>query len=236
MLIVFSGRPLALTWAAAHVAAILEAWFAGVQAGPALVRTLFGDVSPSGKLTVSIPHSVGQEPLYYDELNTGRPADGIDLSRPPGNHDEKYHTRYVDEPNAALFPFGYGLTYTRFSYSPLELSTSQISASELNQKSGQSLHVSTTVRNTGSRAGDEIVELYVRLRGTSVALPVKQLEGFRKIALAPGESKRVEFSMGRDELAFWNIDMKDLVEPAMATVWIGPSSAEGESADFVISK
>jgi len=236
VLIVFSGRPLTLAWAAGHVPAILQAWFPGVQAGPALVRTLFGDVSPSGKLTVSMPHSVGQEPLYYDALNTGRPADGIDLSHPPGNHDEKYHSRYVDEPNAPLFPFGYGLSYTKFSYSPLELSTSQISASGLNQKTAQPLRVSTTVGNAGSRAGDEVVELYVRLRGTSVALPVRQLEGFRRIALAPGESKRVEFTVGRDELAFWNIDMQDLVEPASATVWIGPSSTDGETADFVIAK
>jgi beta-glucosidase len=235
VLIVFSGRPLTLTWAAGHVPAILQAWFPGVQAGPALVRTLFGDVNPSGKLTVSMPRSVGQEPLHYDALNTGRPADGVDLSRPPGNNHEKYHSRYVDEPNAALFPFGYGLSYTRFSYSPLVLSTSQLSASGLNQKTAQALRVSTTVRNTGSRPGDEIVELYLRLRGTSVALPVKQLEGFRRITLAPGESKRVEFTVGRDELAFWNIDIQDLVEPASATVWIGPSSAEGESADFVIA-
>jgi beta-glucosidase len=235
VLIVFSGRPLTLSWAASHVPAVLQAWFPGVQAGPALVRTLFGDVSPSGKLTVSMPHSVGQEPLYYDALNTGRPADGVDLSRPPANHDEKYHSRYVDEPNAALYPFGYGLSYTKFSYSPLELNASQMSASGLNQKTSQALHVSTTVRNAGSRAGDEIVELYVRLRGTSVALPVRQLEGFRRVALAPGESKRIEFSLGRDELAFWNIDMEHVVEPASATVWIGPSSAEGESADFVIS-
>jgi beta-glucosidase len=236
VLLVFSGRPLTLPWAASHVPAILQAWFPGVQAGPALVRTLFGDVNPSGKLTVSIPQSVGQEPYYYDELNTGRPADGIDLSRPPSNPQEKYHSRYVDEPNAPLFPFGYGLSYTKFSYSPLELSTSQISAGGLNQKTAQPLHVSTTVKNAGSRAGDEIVELYIRLRGTSVALPVRQLEGFRKLTLAPGESKRVEFTLGRDELAFWNIDMKNLVEPASATVWIGPSSAEGQSADFVIAE
>jgi beta-glucosidase len=235
VLIVFSGRPLTLAWAAGHVPAILQAWFPGVEAGPALVRTLFGDVSPSGKLTVSMPRSVGQEPLHYDALNTGRPADGVELSRPPGNKREKYHSRYVDEPNAALFPFGYGLSYTKFRYSPLELSTSQLSASGLNQKTAQALRVSTTVSNTGSRSGDEIVELYLRLRGTSVALPVKQLEGFRRITLAPGESKRVEFTVGRDELAFWNIDMQDLVEPASATVWIGPSSAEGESADFVIA-
>ena len=236
VLIVFSGRPLTLNWAASHVPAILQAWFPGVQAGPALVRVLFGDVNPSGKLTVSMPHSVGQEPLYYDALNTGRPADGVDLSRPPGNISEKYRSRYVDEPNASLFPFGYGLSYTKFTYSPLELSASQISAGGLNEKTAQALRVSTTVTNAGSRAGDEIVELYVRLRGTSVALPVRQLEGFRRVALAPRESKRIEFAVGHDELAFWNIDMQDLVEPAIATVWIGPSSAEGESADFVIAK
>ena len=236
VLIVFSGRPLTLTWAAGHVPAILQAWFPGVQAGPALVRTLFGDVSPSGKLIVSMPRSVGQEPLYYDELNSGRPADGVDLTHPPHNAGEKYHSRYVDEANAPLFPFGYGLSYTSFTYSPLELSTSQVSASGLNEKTAQPLHVSTTVGNGGSRAGDEIVELYVRLRGTSVALPVRQLKGFRRVALMPGELKRVEFTVGRDELAFWNIDMQNLVEPANATVWIGPSSAEGESADFVIAK
>jgi beta-glucosidase len=236
VLIIFSGRPLALPWAADHVPAILEAWFPGVQAGPALVRTLFGDVSPSGKLTVSFPHSVGQEPLYYDEFNSGRPADGVDLSHPPSNPGEKYHSRYVDEPNAPLFPFGHGLSYTKFTYSPLELSTTRLSASALNQKTTPALLVSTTVRNTGSRSGDEIAELYIRLRGTSVALPVKQLEGFRRITLAPGESKRVEFTVGRDELAFYNIDMQNVVEPASATVWIGPSSTEGESADFVVAE
>jgi beta-glucosidase len=236
VLIVFSGRPLTLTWAASRVPAILQAWFPGVQAGAALVRTLFGDVSPSGKLTVSMPRSVGQEPLYYDALNTGRPADGVDLTHPPANNHEKYHTRYVDEENAALFPFGYGLSYTQFTYSPLKLSTSRLSASALNEKTEQALHVSTTVKNAGSRAGDEIVELYVRLRGTSVALPVRQLEGFRRLTLSPGQSQRVEFTLGRDELAFWNIDMQNVVEPALATVWIGPSSAEGESADFVIAK
>jgi beta-glucosidase len=236
VLIVFSGRPLSLTWAAAHLPAILQAWFPGVQAGPALVRTLFGDVSPSGKLTVSMPRSVGQEPLYYDELNTGRPAGGIDLSRPPHNNVEKYRSRYVDEPNAPLFPFGYGLSYTKFTYSPLQLSGSQVSASGLNEKTQQPLHVSTTIRNAGSRAGDEVVELYIRLRGTSVALPVKELEGFRRLTLGPGETKRVEFTLGRDELSFWNIDMQNVVEPANATVWIGPSSVEGETADFIIAK
>jgi beta-glucosidase len=236
VLIIFSGRPLALPWAAEHVPAIIEAWYPGVQAGPAIVRTLFGDVSPSGKLTVSFPHSVGQEPLYYSQLNTGRPADGIDLTHPPTNSAEKYHSRYVDEPNAPLFPFGYGLSYTKFSYSPLELSATRLSAAGLNQKTSQALRVATTVKNVGSRAADEIVELYIRLRGTSISLPVHQLEGFRRITLAPGESKRVEFTLGRDELSFYNIDMKDIVEPASATVWIGPSSTEGQTADFTIAE
>src|ERR1700746_3521757 len=132
VLLLFSGRPLALPWASEHVPAIVAAWFPGIQAGPALVRVLFGDVAPSGKLTVSMPRAVGQEPLYYDALNTGRPADGVDLTHPPTDKREKYHTRYVDEQNNALFPFGYGLTYTTFSYSPLDLSASKLSADALN--------------------------------------------------------------------------------------------------------
>ena len=235
VLIVFSGRPLTLTWAANHVPAILQAWFPGVQAGPALVRVLFGDVNPSGKLTVSMPRSVGQEPLYYDVLNTGRPADGADLTHPPTDNREKYHARYVDEQNSALFPFGYGLSYTTFSYSPLELSATKLSADALNH-AAEALHVSTTVRNSGTRGGDEVVELYLRMRGTSIALPVRVLEAFRRISLAPGESERVDFTIGRTELAFWNIDMEHVVEPAHSTVWIGGSSAEGQSADFVIAK
>jgi beta-glucosidase len=235
VLLVFSGRPLTLHWAADHVPAILQAWFPGVQAGPALARVLFGDVNPSGKLPVSMPRSVGQEPLYYDALNTGRPADGVDLTRPPTDNHEKYHARYVDEQNTALFPFGYGLSYTTFSYSPLGLSTTQLSADALNHQA-ETLRVSTTVTNSGTRAGDEVVELYLRLRGTSISLPVRELEGFRRVTLAPGESQRVDFSIGRNELAFWNIDMQDLVEPASATVWIGPNSAEGQSTDFVIAK
>jgi beta-glucosidase len=235
VLLVFSGRPLALPWAADHVPAILQAWFPGVQAGPALIRVLFGDVNPSGKLTVSMPRSVGQEPLYYDALNTGRPADGVDLTRLPTNNQEKYHARYVDEQNTPLFPFGYGLSYTEFSYLPLTLSTAQVSADALNHGT-ETLHVSTTVKNSGTRAGDEIVELYLRLRGTSIALPVRMLEGFRKITLAPGESRSLDFTIGRSELAFWNIDMEDVVEPASVTVWIGPNSAEGQSAEFIIAK
>jgi beta-glucosidase len=235
VLIVFSGRPLALTWAAAHVPAMVQAWYPGVQAGPALVRTLFGDVNFSGKVTVSVPRSVGQEPLYYNALPTGRPADGVDLTRPPANPAEKYVSRYIDEQNTPLFPFGFGLSYTQFTYSPLKLSETSVSADALNS-GASSVSISTTVTNTGGRMGREIVQLYIGQRGTSIARPIKELKGFRVLVLAPGESQSVEFKLSRDELAFWNIDMHDVVEPAEVSVWIGPNSSEGQMARFIISQ
>jgi beta-glucosidase len=227
VLVLFSGRPLALTPVVGKVPAILEAWFPGVQAGPALVRVLFGDVSPSGRLTVSFPRSVGQEPLYYNPLSTGRPATGLDLSRPPGSSvDEKYKSRYIDEHNLPLFPFGFGLSYTTFAYSRPAVSAPQVSADALNR--GQaSIRVSAEVRNTGERTGEEVVQLYIRLRGTSVARPVRELKGYQRVALAPNESRRVEFILGRDELSFWNIEMKNVVEPAELTIWIGSDSQSG---------
>jgi beta-glucosidase len=236
VLILFNGHPLALTPIVPRVHALLEAWFPGTEAGPALVRTLFGDVSPSGKLTVSFPRSVGQEPLYYDALNTGRPASNIDLTHRPLTADERFVSRYIDELNAPLFPFGYGLSFTRFVYAPLTLSASLVSARALNAGNAAPLRVSAEVKNTGPRSGEEVVQLYIREQGTSVARPVRELKGFRRIALAPGESQRVEFTLGRDELAFWNIDMKEVVEPARVTVWIGPSSVEGSHAQFEIGE
>jgi beta-glucosidase len=239
VLVVFSGRPLVLNWAAEQVPAILEAWFPGVQAGPALVRTLFGDVNPSGRLTTSFPRATAQEPLYYDALNTGRPAEGglwnktTDLTRPPQTPDEKYVSRYVDMPNSPLYPFGYGLSYTRFDYSPVTLSATSLSADALNH-GATTLTVSADVKNAGGRAGSEVVQLYIRQQGTSVARPVRELEGFQKVTLAPGESKHVEFKLGREQLAFWNLDMKDVVEPADVTVWVGGSSVEGSEAGFTI--
>jgi beta-glucosidase len=233
VLIVFSGRPLAIEWAAAHVPAIVEAWYPGVQAGPALVNALFGDVNFSGKLTVSVPRTVGQEPIYYNELRTGRPAGTIDLTHPPATAEEKYVSRYIDVQNTPLFPFGYGLSYTRFTYSHLQLSSNTASARALNNGAG-AVRVSATVTNSGSRSGREIVQLYLGQRGTSVVLPVKELHGFQLLTLGPGESRQVEFTVGHQELAFWNIDMRHLVEPAEVTVWIGPNSAEGMSAQFTI--
>lgn len=232
-LVLFSGRPLALAPAVKKVPAILEAWFPGVQAGPALARVLFGDVSPAGRLTVSFPWSVGQEPLYYNHLNTGRPVTGADLTRPPTTPAEKYLSRYVDERNGPLFPFGFGLTYTTFSYGKPSASLAETTVAAV--ASGETrIRVSAEVRNTGTRAGEEVAQLYVRQRGTSVARPVRELKGFQRVALAPGESRRVEFTIGREELAFWNAEMKHAVEPAEVTIWIAPDARSGEEVKVLL--
>src|SRR6266568_6594458 len=201
VLLLFSGRPLTLPWAFEHVPAVLAAWFPGVQAGPALVRTIFGEANPSGKLVVSWPRSVGQEPLYYDALNTGRPAGNIDLTHPPKNGDEKYVSRYVDEQNSPQFPFGYGLSYTDYRYGNLQVDKTRLSAKALNDElhggeraAGRAMIVNAEITNTGIRAGEETVQLYVQLRGTSVAQPVRALSGFQRITLAPGETRKVTFA------------------------------------------
>jgi beta-glucosidase len=235
VLLVFSGRPLVLNWAAQHVPAILEVWFPGIQAGPAVSNILLGASSPSGRLTASFPRAVGQEPLYYNHFNTGRPVGDADTSGVPRNPGEKYRSRYLDVPNAALYPFGYGLTYSTVSYSPASVSANSVSAKELNAGTAK-LTVKAEVKNTGSRAVDEVVQLYIRQTNTSVVRPVRELKGFHRVTLAPGASQQVEFSLGREELKFWNIDMKDVVEPAQLTVWIAPDSASGTPAEVTIGQ
>ncbi len=235
VLLVFSGRPLVLNWAAQHVAAIMEVWFPGVQAGPAMANILLGNSAPSGRLTTSFPRAVGQEPLYYNHFSTGRPADGVDLSRPPKTNAEKYLSRYVDVPNSALYPFGYGLTYSTISYSATSVSSTSLSAKDLNAGTAK-LTVTAELHNTGGRAADEVVQLYIRQTNTSIVRPVRELKGFRRVTLAPGASQKVEFTLGRDELKFWNIDMKDLVEPAQLTVWVAPDSTGGKPAQVVIGQ
>jgi beta-glucosidase len=227
VLLVFSGRPLVLNWAAENVGAILEAWFPGIQAGPALVRTLYGENNPSGRLTASFPRSVGQLPLYYNALPTGRP-----IPVPPPS-TLKYFSRYIDQANTALYPFGFGLSYTTFAYSPATLSGSTFNAADLNSGKAK-ITVTTEVKNAGSRPGEEVVQLYINQRGTSVSRPVRELKGFQRVALQPGESKKVSFTLGHDELAFWNIDMKNVVEPAAVKVWVGGSSVDGTPAELTI--
>jgi beta-glucosidase len=243
VLILFSGRPLTLPWAFEHVPAVLAAWFPGVQAGPALVRTLFGESNPNGKLPVTWPRAVGQEPLYYNALNTGRPAGDADLTKPPWEGSVKYISRYIDEQNTPQFPFGYGLTYTNFTYGPTQASSAQVSAGALNNSlregnrpSNSEVTVSADITNTGTRVGEETVELYVRLQGTSTAQPVRALKGFQHIKLAAGQTQRVTFRLGPDAFALWDDQNKYTVEAARATIWISPDSARGTSATIEIMK
>jgi beta-glucosidase len=234
VLVVFSGRPLAITWASRHVPAILEAWFPGIEAGPALTRVLFGEADPAGRLTVSVPRSVGEVPIYYNHLNTGRPRS--DPQVPETNATNSYYvTGYLDEKDGPLYPFGHGLTYTTFGYSAVTVDTSTLSAAGVNQGKAH-LTVSAEVRNTGAREGTEVAQLYIRLRGTSVARPVRELKGFQRVRLAPGESRRLEFTLGRDELSFWNIDMKDVAEPGALYVWVAPDSAQGSPAMVTLTE
>ncbi|HEX7062192.1 MAG TPA: beta-glucosidase BglX, partial [Woeseiaceae bacterium] len=217
VLVLMNGRPLAIDWADAHVPAILEAWFPGTMAGHAIADVLFGDYNPSGKLPVTFPRNVGQVPIYYDMKSTGRPYK-------PG---EKYVSRYLATPNTPLYPFGYGLSYTQFEYSPIELDRNAI-------RPGESLTAAVTVTNTGDYAGEEVVQLYVQDLVGSVTRPVKELKGFEKIRLAKGETRRVAFSLSDADLAFWRRDMTFGAEPGEFRLYIGTSSADVQSARFTL--
>jgi beta-glucosidase len=243
ILVLFSGRPLTLTWAFAHVPAVLAAWFPGVQAGPALARILYGESVPSGKLVITWLHSIGQIPLYYNADNTGRPAGNADLAHAPEESTEKYVSRYIDEPNAPEFPFGFGLSYTEFKYSRPGSTTLKLSAKELNEilhrvrsDGKQLIAVSANVTNSGTVGAEEVVQLYVRLRGTSVEEPVRALKAFERVALAPGESKRVTFSLGPEAFALWDIHNERRVQPCQVSIWISPDSERGQPIELEISE
>jgi beta-glucosidase len=243
VLVLFSGRPLTLPWAFEHVPAVLAAWFPGVQAGPALVRTLFGESNPGGKLPVTWPRVVGQEPLYYNALNTGRPAGNADLTKPPSDGASKYISRYIDEQNSPQFPFGFGLTYTSFTYGPTQASSAQLSARALNsglqdtrRSSNSELTVSADITNAGTRESEETVQLYVRLEGTSTAQPIRALKEFQHVKLAAGETRRVTFHLGPEAFALWDDQNRYVVESARAKIWISPDSAHGSEATLEITK
>ncbi len=188
-------------------------------------------MNPSAKLTTSFPRAVGQEPLYYAQLPTGRPAHG-DLSHPPTTGEEKFLSRYIDEENSALFPFGWGLSYTRFSYSDPKASKPQISVADAAHSGA--LTIGVDVRNTGSVAGTEVVQLYLRNTSASVEQPVRELKGFERVTLAPGESKHIEFPLGFSELSFYNAQSKQVVEPTTYKVWVGGSSLATAEASFEV--
>ncbi len=240
VLVLFNGHPLAFKWAADHVPAILEAWYPGIEAGNAVANVLFGDVNPSGKLPVSLPRSVGQEPLFYDQLPTGRPAGDIDLTQPP-NGPNKYFSRYIDETNAPLFPFGFGLSYTQFSYSNLKLSQEQLSLAALEAArdkptgTAPGIRVSVEVKNTGTVAGTEVVQLYLRNTGGSIEEPVRELKGFQRVYLTPGQSKEIAFNLGFEELSYYNLDMERVIEPTEYQVWVGGSSGATLGLQFVVT-
>ena len=218
VLVVMSGRPLTISWAAERVPAIVWPWFLGSQSGHALADVVFGDVNPSGKLPVTIPRSVGQIPIYYSHLPTGRPEDPA----------KKYTSKYLDSPNTPLYPFGHGLSYTTYEYDDLRVSASTMAA-------GSSITVSASVKNSGKRRGDEIVQLYVNDPVASVSRPVRELKGFQRVTLAPGETKRVEFSISNEALQFWS-DKGWKVEPGSFRVWIAPNAVSGVEGRFEVTQ
>jgi beta-glucosidase len=209
IVVLMNGRPLTINWLAGNTPAILETWFAGSQAGNAIADVLFGDVNPGGKLPATFPRAVGQIPLYYNHKNTGRPPDA----------KNKYTSKYLDVDWRPLFPFGYGLSYTQFKITNLQLSAQRV---PLNGK----LTVNVDVENTGKRAGDEVVQLYIRDTAASVTRPVKELKGFQRITLRPGEKKQVEFVLTAEQLGFWNRQMRFTVEPGEFKVMVGPNSED----------
>lgn len=239
ILVLFNGRPLALPWAAENVPAILEAWYPGIEAGNAVANVLMGDVNPSGKLPASFPYSVGQEPISYSQFPTGRPITDPDGIVPDLSDRERYGSRYIDGPNEPLYPFGFGLSYTQFSYSPLTLSRTEIpiadASADRNHKSGL-VKVGVFVKNTGAVAGTEVVQLYIRNTGASLEQPVRELKGFERVTLAPGEQKHVEFSLGFEELAFYNASLERVVEPTKYRIVVGGSSKAMEHAEVLITK
>lgn len=225
VLILFSGRPLTLPWAFGHAAAVIAAWAPGIQGGPALVRVLFGESEPGGRLVVTWPRAVGQLPRYYNALSTGSP-----LRFEPDGRESKFSSRYLDEQNSPQFPFGFGLSYSTFRYGSTELSARTVAASTLNASLSENRRVVTAsaiVANTGPRPAETVVQLYVRLHHTSTSQPVRALKGFQRVALAAGESRRVSFDLPASAFAIWNIDNRYTVEPTHATVWVSADSASG---------
>lgn len=215
--VVMAGRPLTIEWIDQNIPAVMNAWHLGTMSGQAIAETLFGDHNPGGKLTITFPKNVGQIPVYYNMKNTGRPFDA----------NNKYTSKYLDVSNEPLYPFGYGLSYTTFEYSNLKLSSNGLS-------NDGSITVNVTVKNTGKYEGKEVVQMYIRDLVGSVTRPVKELKGFEKIRLSPGESKQVSFTIDIDDLKFYTRDMSFKAEPGDFKVFVGTSSAETLEADFAL--
>lgn len=222
VLLNFSGRPTILNWEKAHIPAILNVWFGGSEAADAICDVVFGEKVPSGKLTTSMPQSVGQEPLYYNHLNTGRPvAEGA-------TNYWKYHSNYLDVRNDPLYPFGYGLSYTTFKYGKVKIDSDKMSMDG-------NVNVSVTVTNTGDYDADEVVQLYIRDLVASVCRPVKELKGFQRIHLAKSESKEVTFHVTSEQLKFYNANLDYVVEPGDFELMVGPNSRDVQTVKLTVN-
>lgn len=221
VMVLYNGRPMTLKWESENLHSILDVWFGGTEGGNAVADVLFGDVNPSGKLSTTFPVHVGQIPVYHSMLNTGRPYNNEDFS--------KFKSNYLDIPNEPLYPFGFGLSYAQFSYSDVTLNAKQI-------KAGQKITATVTVTNTGSRAGAEVVQLYIRDMVASISRPVKELKGFKKISLNAGESKTVTFTISVEDLKFYNSDLKFVAEPGEFKLFVGGNSRDVKEAGFELIK
>lgn len=215
VVVLMAGRPLTVSWITENVPAVVNAWHLGTMAGPAIVDVLSGDYNPSGKLVITFPRNEGQIPIFYTMKNTGRPFDA----------NNKYTSKYLDVSNDPLYPFGYGLSYTSFEYSNLVLNSAKM-------RKDSPLKISVMVSNTGDRAGEEVVQLYIRDMVGSVTRPVKELKGFQKITLAPGEAKQVTFELSEKDLRFYYQDMKWTSEPGAFKVFVGGSSTDVLDGEF----
>ena len=217
IVVLVNGRPPTIGWIADNVPAILEAWMGGTESGNAIADILFGDVNPGGKLPVTFPRLTGQVPIYYNHLNTGRPPVA----------DSRYNSKYIDAPWTPQFPFGFGLSYTQFRISNVSLSATQI-------RPNGSVRVTAEVENSGKRVGDEVVQVYIRDVAASIARPVKELKGFQRVTLQPGEKRRLEFVLGPEQLGSYNHDMKFVVEPGEFRVMVGSNSQDVIEKTFVV--
>ena len=216
VLVLESGRPLDIRWAPEKVSSIVQAWYLGVEAGNAIAHTLLGDASPSGRLPLSWPRSVGEIPIYYNHKNTGRPG-----------APDRWHTGYLDQSSTPLYPFGYGLTYTTFKYSDLKVESRNIAPDG-------TLRVRADIANTGNREGTEVAQLYVRDRIAPTSRPVRELKGFQRITLAPGEHKQVEFTVNANDLGSYDPQMHWIVPAGTYDVWVAPDAASGVEGTFEV--
>ncbi len=218
VLVLFTGRPLALKWESENIPAILNVWFGGSEAGDAIADVLFGDVNPSGKLTTTFPQNVGQEPMYYAQKNTGRPLGD-------GKWFQKFRSNYLDVSNDPVYPFGFGLSYTQFTYGDLTLSKNQMTAND-------SIMATIPVTNTGKRDGAEVVQLYIRDLVGSVTRPIKELKGFEKVVIKAGETKIITFKITNEQLSFYRQDLSYGSEPGKFQLYVGGNSHDVKQADF----